>query len=186
MRYIAFDTETGGLEPDKVDILTGYFAILDENLQLQAELDLKVRPDGDAPYRVTAGALAINGINLVQHHREALTKTDAAACLRTFLGNYKPGGREKLIPVGQNVPFDIDFCRQMMPKKDWEGYCSYRKVDTADIAHFLALCGKINPKNFSLESLVEYFALPKTQAHNAKNDTLMTIMVLRELRKIVG
>lgn len=189
MRFIAFDTETGGLDNQKTDILTAYFAILDENFQLQAELDLKVRPDGDDPYRVTAGALSINNINIIKHHKEALTKTDAAECLKTFLRNYKPAGRERLVPVGHNVLFDIGFVQEhLLPKKDWDCYCSHRKIDTADIAYFLSLPPneKINSKNFALESLVEYFNLPKAAMHNAKNDTLATIMILREMRKLVS
>lgn len=128
MRYIAFDTETGGLSPAKTDILTAYFCILDDDLQLQAELELKIRPNGDDPYRVTAGALSINGIDLIKHHKEALTKTEAAFKLKAFLNNYKPPGKEKLIPVGHNLSFDVNFiCEHLLTKQEWDAFCGYKK-----------------------------------------------------------
>lgn len=59
-------------------------------------------------------------------------------------------------------------------------------MDTLDVAYLLTTCKRISPKGLGLETLVEYFNLPKTQAHNAKNDTLMTIMILREMKKLIS
>lgn len=197
-RYIAYDTETGGLDPRETDLLTAYFAILDETLTPVAELDLKLKPgpldpkDGpskDRPYRVTAGALGVNRINLLSHNVDAIPYAEGAKQLERLITNYKPEGRwGKLIPIGHNVPFDDGFVQEYLLKKaDWEKCVDYRKVDTCVVANFLKLCGRLNVKSVALESLCEYFKFPSVgAAHNAKNDTISTIMVLRELRKIVG
>lgn len=198
VRYIAFDTETGGLDPRETDLLTAYFAILDESLTPVAELDLKLKPgpldpkDGpskDRPYRVTTGALGVNRINLLSHNAEAITYFEAKAQLEKFITNYKPEGRwGKLTPIGHNVDFDIGFVSEHILKKaDWEKCVDYRKVDTCTIANFLRLSGRLPVKSVGLENLAEHFRLPAAgQAHNAKADTITTIMVLRELRKLIG
>jgi oligoribonuclease (3'-5' exoribonuclease) len=44
MNYIWFDTETGGLNPKIHSLLTAYFAIVDKDLNLIAELSLQLKP----------------------------------------------------------------------------------------------------------------------------------------------
>jgi DNA polymerase III epsilon subunit-like protein len=170
-----------------MSLLTAYFIILNTEFQPVAELDLKIRPDKSEPYIVTAEAIGINGIDLVQHNKDAVTEAAAADELRSFLRKYKPEGREKLIPVGHNIPFDIGFIeRHLVSRQQWSEFCEHRVVDTCVVANFLRLAGKLHVRSVSLDTLVSHFNLPRVQSHNAKNDTLQTVLVLKELWKLVG
>lgn len=83
MKYIVIDTETGGIGRD-VSLLSAYFGVLDENFNLLDELELFVRPDNHI-YQVTAEALGINKINLVEHEKKAVTYKEAGTKLFNFI-----------------------------------------------------------------------------------------------------
>jgi DNA polymerase III epsilon subunit-like protein len=187
--YLAFDTETGGLDPKKTSLLTAYFAVLDENFNAIAELDLKIKGDKNEIYHVTGEALKINGINLVELHDENrnVTKGLAALQLKDLLHKHTVGmnGISPLIPVGHNVDFDIGFVQEhLIPKDLWETYVSYRKLDTSSTANFLK-AKKVIPDNISgkLESLAKYFKIDigKGSYHNAKIDTVVCVALLQKM-----
>lgn len=182
--YIALDTETGGVTPE-TSLLTAFFAVLDENLCVVDELDLKVKPD-DGNYVVTAQALAINKINLVEHDKIAIPYKDAKTPMYKFLERNFQG--EKLIPVGHGIHFDV---RRVQPtlisQGSWENFVSYRLLDTGNAAQFLRAAG-VFPKDVSgsLGSLVAYFGIKsKGELHDARVDTLQTVSVLRALLNLV-
>lgn len=182
-RYIAFDCETGGITED-TSFLTGYFVVMDSNFQPLDMLDLKVKPNNKAPYIITAEALAINGINLVEHDKVAITQSEAGGKLREFLWRHSENGKVKLIPVGHNVAFDETFIwAHLLNKKEYEKYCSYRKLDTAVVAQYLKAKGKIpNTVSGSLSSLMAHYGLSfQTRAHDADSDTIATVEVLKKM-----
>jgi DNA polymerase III alpha subunit (gram-positive type) len=182
--YIALDTETGGVTPE-TSLLTAYFAVLDENLCVVDELDLKVKPD-DGNYVVTAQALGINKINLIEHEKVAIPYKDAKTPMYKFLERNYQG--EKLIPVGHGIAFDVVRIRPtLISQGSWENFCSYRTLDTGQAAQFLRAAGKF-PDNVSgsLGSLVAYFGIKfKGELHDARVDTLQTVAVLRELINLI-
>ena len=186
--FLAFDCETGGLSSDR-SLLTAYFIVYDEDFRTLGELDLKIKPDNDAPYIVDAGGLAVNGIDLVEHDKIAIPMKEAKRKLYDFLATHKPEGKGKLIPVGQNIGFDISFVQEnMLSKKVWDNFVSYHPIDTACIATVMKLIGMI-PKSEKtrLVNLVELFDVPLTNAHDAKADTVATVKVLRKmLQKLRG
>ena len=182
-KYIALDVESGGVTSG-TSLLSLYVTILDSDFNMIDEMDLKIKPD-DGIYYVTAEAMAVNGINLIEHDKEAITERQAGSKLYTFLNKNNPGGEVKLLPIGQNVGFDIEFViEKLIAKGSWEKYVSYRLLDTGVIAQYLKLLGKI-PESVSggLSSLVEFFGVEKREAHIAKNDVLMTVDVLRSMLK---
>lgn len=137
-------------------------------------------------YLVTPGALEINKIDLVKHEKISITQKEAGAKLRDFLGALtKPHG--KLIPVGHNVSFDIDQItgpNGIITKKDWELYTSYRTLDIAVVGRFLVISGLL-PEASNLESYAKLFKLDTTNLHTTKQDTLLTINILKEMFKRV-
>lgn len=178
------DCETGGLEGD-VSLLTAYFAILNKNLELTDELDLKLIPD-DGIYKVTGQALSINKIDLTKLAQEAITYKEAKTQLYNFL-NFNYNG-EQLIPIGQNINFDVAFIKGVIISKgSWESFVSHRPLDTMYIATYLKALGKLPAEqSVSLSNLVEYFniVLPEGEAHEARYDTIATVEVLRQLLEI--
>jgi hypothetical protein len=166
-----------------VSILSGYFAILDENFNLVEDLALQVKPD-DGIYHVTGGAMAVNGINLIEHDKVAITYKAAKPLLYEFL--WRNGRGEKLTPVGHGVKIDVDWTKEhLISEGSWETFVSYRTLCTSSAAQFLRAQGKI-PKEVSgsLGSLASFLGLPSVQYHDAKNDTMQTVLVLQELLKL--
>ena len=181
-RYIALDCETGGIGLDKT-LLTVFFMVLDEELAPMDQISFKLKP-ADGVYHVSAEALAINKINLIAHDVLAVTKSIAGQQLRTFLTRWSNNGAEKLVPIGHGVAFDlIHIHEHLLGRSEFEKYTSYRKLDTAVIAQFFKLQGKMpDSVSGSLTSLMEYYNLLFPNAHDAEADTRATVEVLKAMR----
>ena len=183
MKYLFCDVESGGPELEH-SLLSAYFVVIDENLQtVYGELDLKSKPN-NGNYLVRGEALGINGIDLVQHDKEAITESRAATLLYEFLEEHSPNGSIKLMPGGHGIEKDITFIKEHLTK-NWNKFVSYRYLDTGCIVQFLKLTGKV-PRDLggSLKELGEYFNVPISDLHTAKGDTLLTIEVLKKLRDL--
>lgn len=181
--YIALDTETGGVTPE-TSLLTAYLAVLDDAFHIVDEIDLKLKPE-DGNYVVTAQALSINKINLVEHDKVAMPYSKAKTPLYQFLEKNHQG--EKLIPLGHGVHFDVVRVRSLISQGSWENFVSYRMLDTSIAARFLIAAGVL-PKNLSgsLGSIVSHFGIKsKGDLHDARVDTLQTVSVLQELLNLV-
>lgn len=170
-RYLALDVETGGIGSDK-SLLTAYFSVMDQDMTVLDELYLHTKPD-DGTYLVTAEALRINGINLVDHESVAIPYKAAGQSLYSFLSKHSANGQYKLVPVGHNVAFDIKFlCEKLISENSWRNHCSYRVRDTGVLANSLIDAGRI-PSSISgsLGSLLEFFRIkPEGNLHDAKTD----------------
>jgi DNA polymerase III epsilon subunit-like protein len=185
MLKLAFDTETSGIDPDKYCLLTAYFAVLDENDLVVDELDLKVMPDnGEIAFEQSA--LNVNGIDLEAHKEDAITYSEGAKILESFLSKHSKGKKPQLQPCGHNISFDINFIKKtLLPVDRWEKYCHYRVLDTTPITSMLKEVGIFGEKVGSLESLVEHFGVEKRSAHNAKEDVLMWIDVFKSMKNML-
>jgi len=184
--YIALDTETGGVTPE-TSLLTAYLAILDENLLVVDDLNLRVKPE-DGNYVVTAQALAINKIDLIEHDKVAMTYKAAKGVLYDFLYRNCMDKHEKLIPVGHGTAFDVKrVVTHLISQGSWETFVSYRTLDTSIAAQFLRAAGRFpDSVSGSLGSLVGHFKLPSQgELHDARVDTLQTVSVLRELLNLI-
>lgn len=187
---MAFDTETGGLIPGDADLLTFYAGIFDEELKLVDELYLKLRPnDGRLPI-TEAQALKVNGINIVAHLEdpETITYAEATVKIKDMLNKYlqKTGRFSNIRPLGYNVPFDIKWTQHfLLPMKEWESILHYKHVDVMQNVDFLKDSGWFPQDLGSLGTVVDFLQLPKRNAHNAKEDTLMTIDVYKKLLEIM-
>jgi DNA polymerase III alpha subunit (gram-positive type) len=182
MFYLVMDTETGGLDPQRTSLLTAYFSVLDENLDLVDSFDMKLRQD---VYHVTAAALEINHINLIELHHQGEEIDKVTNKLNQFLRKYAVTGEdscEPLVPVGQNIAFDLQGLKMRLPDVRWNKYVSYRVLDTQVIARFLQMQGKL-PADLkcSLRSLASYFGVKDNAAHTADGDVLVTTEVLKFL-----
>lgn len=186
-KYIAFDCETGGIGTNH-SLLTVWFAVLDEKLNVIDTLDLKLKPNGGEPYRVNAEALNVNKIDLVAHDRVATTVSEGGQQLRSLLWQHSNNGKIKLIPIGHNVVFDEIFIHEhLLGKREWQKYVSYRHLDTGVIARYEIIKGNIpDTVSGSLSSLMEHFDIQFTGngAHDAQSDTLATVDVLKALLKL--
>jgi DNA polymerase III alpha subunit (gram-positive type) len=185
--FLALDTETGGIGLDK-SLLEATFVSLDEGFNVHERLELKIKPN-DLIYHVTAEALSINNINLVEHDKVAITEGKAGTLLYNFLKKqYLENKSEKLIPLGHNVKFDCVIIEEKLISS-WDQFVSYRVIDTCVIAQFLRVIGKL-PKDVecSLKGLRKHFGisliLPTGELHSASYDVDLSIEVFRNLIRI--
>lgn len=187
-RFLAFDTETGGINPKVNPILTAYFVLIGDDYSKIDELELKIK--ASEPYgNVEAEALAVNNIDLEKHNLEAdtLDRLAAADKLREFLKKHKGKSKsDRLVPLGHNVSFDIKMINeQLIPEKEWDQYISYAIRDTKPVCDFLKDFELLPPEIGNLGSLVKHLNVPKGIAHTAKDDVLMTIEAYRKLGEMV-
>lgn len=177
--YLTIDVETGGIGKDK-SLLTAYFGMLDENFKLVDGLLLHTKPN-DGIYAITAEALTINGIDLIAHDKMAMTETQAAPVLYEWLKKHSNSGAIKLIPVGHNVHFDIDFIvSKLINKKTWDKFVTYRTLDTGTVGLFLMKAGLIPEISASLGSLAKHFGV-EFKAHTADGDALATAECMKRM-----
>lgn len=199
MSYLAFDCETTGLLPN-CNILTAYFVILDNNLNILDELDLKIKHDY---YLVFTKALEINNINLLEHDKIAISVIEARSQLIKFLKKYDTintdasHNKNKYQIIGHNIKFDIDMLisNKMLNLNEINLYFQTNcYLDTYKIAQLLKSQKKINKcQSLSLSKLCYYFNIDTDKSinesnnddennfHNCKYDTLCTINLFKKL-----
>lgn len=183
MKYLAFDVEAGGTEVEH-SLLSVYFVVIDEDLKtVHGELDLLVKPDS-GNYVVTAQALEVNKIQLIEHDKVAITESKAGTLLYNFLKIHAPNGTSKLTPLGHNIAFDIDFIKKHLLNKSFNQFVSYRMLDTSSIIQFMKLRGSVSRDLAgSLSEIAAHFGISTVTnvPHTAKGDTWMVIEILRKL-----
>lgn len=190
MMHLFFDMETTGLDEQKNDILTAYFAIYNENLEFIDDLDLMLKPDD--PNKVIIydiEAFETTGINLEDHLKNpaTITYSKGRELLTKMLIKHKiPNKRSHYRYSGQNIGFDIKFLKEHMGDSEgFEKLINHGNIDTFQIATFLKECDMIAADVGNLGSLVDYFGLPMGTAHNAKEDVLMTVNVYRAMKNMM-
>lgn len=190
MNYLLLhDKETGGLDPKTSDVLTGYYAIVNEDLQIVDDLNLKLKPDGRLP-NAEAGALKHNKINLAEHLADPATITYSAAIpqIEALIRKYlkKNGRYSNIRPFGYNIDFDLSFeWQHLIQKAHWDTMIHYVSVDPKRNMDFLKDAGWFPKDLGSLVSVNDYLGLPKRLAHNAKEDCLMTLDVHKVMLQIM-
>ena len=81
-KYLVLDCETGGFEG--TSLLTFHFDVLDKDFNTLDSLSLFLRPK-DHIYKVTAEALTVNHIDLIEHEKKAITYQEGGTLLFDFL-----------------------------------------------------------------------------------------------------
>ncbi len=182
--FLALDIETGGIGHDK-SLLSLFMAFLGENCEVRSELDLKIKPDNGI-YHVTAEAMAINKIDLIEHDKTAITYREAGTKVYDFLNAASRLTTTQLIPLGHGVSFDCAFIKNtIISEGSWNKFVSYRSLDTSPISRFLMLTGKLPKLSGSLESLTKHFGIkPVGPFHEAKTDVMASIEVFKRLLEL--
>ena len=179
MKLLVTDTETGGLDPKKEDVLTLGFAVW-ENNEILDKIEFKVSKE---EYRVKESALIVNKLDLEELKKTGKTEKQIIKELTTFIK--KNFGKEKPMLCGHNVNFDVGFIKALFERNffDFESLFGYRILDTMSIMTFLFLQGKTETRLGRLDDAILYFNLdiPKEERHTALGDVLVTIKVLEKM-----
>ena len=189
MHYLWFDTETGGLDSKKHSLLTAYFAICDKNLVVIDELYLQLKPEDVSKVSVTEFAMNVNKINLAEHlaDKNTVTYAEGKEQLIAMLNKNKiPRKRKSFRPCGHNITFDKNFIwDQFVDKETWDKMIHYNDLDTLSVCTFLQDANIFPDGVQKLTDLVEYLDLPIGEAHNARGDVLMNIVVYKSIRSLM-
>lgn len=191
MHYLWSDCETGGKKKEKHPLLQAYFAVYNDKMEFVDELELFLKPDeGDhTTVCVEQEALDVTGINIEEHFKSpnTITYTEGRKLLLDFLTKHKiPNKRKHFRLSGHNVAFDLGFINTyLLDEDEWEKLVHYLLIDTLRICTFLQDCGLIAGDIGNLGSLVEYFGIPKDQAHNARGDIKMNVGVYKALLQMM-
>ena len=161
-RFVALDTETTGLDPEK-DRIVEVAALLFEEGQVTDRFVSYVNPGIKVPAEVSA----VNHISneMLVH---ALVPQAVFPELLRFLGNAKEG--ETLI-CGHVTAFDLSFlCRELSLL---ERSADFRFVDTRRLA-------VENPElqSHSLDAVAQYYGIPHENAHRAEEDAEVSGQIL--------
>lgn len=184
-KYISVDVETGGIG-GPADLLTAFFGIHDEDLNLIEELTIRLRPDSeDDFFSVSAKALEINKINLVEHFKVAKPKSEAGKELWEYLRRHSENGGNKLIPVGHNVYFDIlKISDKLLGKKTLDAFVQYGVLDSGSIKKFMQLL-KLLPQDLpgGLGKIMAHYGIEfQGEAHNERADALGSVDLIKRMR----
>lgn len=189
--FVLHDKETGDLDPKKGDVLTAYYAIVEcDTFRIVEEIYLKLKPDGDRMPVANPQALRVNGIDLRLHMAdpETITYSQGKEKIKALLSKHREKGRwSNLRVLGYNVDFDLAFeYEYLLTKEEWEKFVHYVTADPKRYVDFLKDCGWLPKDVGSLVSAVEFFGIPKRGAHNAKEDSLMTLEVYKKLIELMN
>jgi hypothetical protein len=181
--FLPLDTETGGIGPE-VSLLSAHYIAADKDWNVIDELLLLTKPNNGL-YMVTAEALAINKIDLIAHDKVAMTYSEAGGKLREFIWKHSQNGKVKLQPMGKNVAFDVEkITDNVLGKKTWNQYVSYRCYDITPLITYLKRTGKLRPDApESLEGLANYINFPFVP-HTADGDNYAGIAVMKWLESL--
>ena len=182
--YLFLDTETGGLDLDRHSLLSIGLAVGDDGV-LRDSLELLLRHE---PYVVSAGGMAVNRIDLVQHHQAALEPEAALAAFDAFCLRHFPD-RGPITLVGHNVAFDRNFLAVFFAQqgRPLEPRISHRIIDTHSLAAALRDAGRLTLESLSSSALFQYFGIviPEEKRHTALGDALGTFELYWKLVEVV-
>jgi DNA polymerase III epsilon subunit-like protein len=179
MYYLVFDCETTGLLPS-CNVLTAYFIILDNELNIIDELDLQIKHDF---YIIFPKALEINQINILDHDKHGISKLEANNKIINFLKKYDTNYKV----IGHNIKFDINMLKSnnLINDEDINKYFNEQYLDTYELAKKLKFKNKISRfQSLSLNKLCNFLDIEcklDINFHNAKYDSYMTIELYKKL-----
>lgn len=182
MRRIWIDIETTGIDPEKHFILQLSYIIEEDNKILLTN-DLKMQKLNFTEKDIDMKALEVNNINLEEirtyppiEEQMKVFISDICKCFdRNSLYNYK----NKPIPCGYNVNFDISFLKKAMQNigTDFNNIFSFMYYDVMQVVNGLRLANKFTSENIKLSTVLKVFnLLPEdgSKLHNSMVDILLT------------
>ena len=164
-RFIAFDTETTGLDPDR-DRIVELGAVVFEKGISTASFQSYVNPGICIPAEVSA-------LNLITDKMLAAApaEKDVYPEFMKFLGDAATG---KTLICGHVAAFDLRFLCKALDRLGIEA--SFRFIDTRQLATQIP-----ELEHHSLAAVAEYFEILHEKAHQAKEDALTSGRILLKI-----
>lgn len=183
-KLLVIDTETGGLDPERHSLLS-IAAVVWDDCHAVGEIEILV---AEPEVSVTAQAMEINRIDLVNHARHAVAPAHALQRLLEFATvhfAFELARRDQIVLAGHNVGFDIAFLRRLcrLAGADYPRIFSHRSLDTASVLRFLSLCGRLPESAAASSEAFAHFgiAIGEEARHTALGDARATAELLSRL-----
>lgn len=173
LRFVVFDTETTSLDMDKARLLSlGAVSCVHDQVNVGTALDCYVSwGTGTRPENVE-----IHGIT----QRRSDTGMEPEEVIAAFL-NYIQGA----VLVAHHVDFDEAVINAILHKYHNGLKLVNPKLDTAKLAmrleHSRFDKSTVNPKNYSLDALMERYDIDPLERHSALGDAYSTALLLMKL-----
>jgi len=185
MKFLYLDCETTGLDPRKHGVIQVACILAKGKTIRDAKvidrLNIRFNPLSIG-CKIDKEALKINGIKKKEIEK---FPTDSFKMLIDFLhvycNPYDP--KDKLVAVGQNVKFDIEFLHGWAKREEFNymgSYIDWRVIDTLVVARLQSALGNINPPDFKLATLCKEYGITPPN-HDAMDDILATKKLLERM-----
>ena len=170
-RILVFDTETGGLEPQKCGVCSVTLKVTGEDIIKT----ILIKPEENVRY--DAKALEVNGFTLEELEEKGIPAIDAIKEINKFIAeNFGYG--VKPMAVGHNVKFDVDFLDALYERNTHQKFSkqiNYHLMDTMMMAQMLHHAGIKKHSRFRLVDVYrELFGENFQNAHTSQADVLAT------------
>ena len=164
-RYIAFDTETTGLDPEN-DSIVELGAVVFEKGIPTASFQSYVNPGSRIPAEVSA-------LNHITDEMLAAAPAEKEVYpeFMKFLGDAASG---KSLICGHVAAFDLSFLCKALDRLGIEA--AFRFIDTRQLATQIP-----ELEHHSLAAVAEHFDVPHENAHQAREDALTSGRILRKM-----
>lgn len=177
---VAFDTETTGLTARHEIVQIAAVPCNNFEPDLENAFVSYIRPEKlhiCDPVSMEVNKLSLKRLKKAPSQKEVRKK---------FLGWMKGLGEDpKILPLGQNVDFDLRFIRRWLGFETFEKYFSITR-DTRIVTTFLKDSGVFPRKvKTNLTELSKHFNIKREKHHDALDDAVATIKVYKKLMKLV-
>jgi DNA polymerase III subunit epsilon len=181
-KILFIDTETGGVDPANHSLLSLALVVWKEG-EVRESIEILIN---DGVLNVTEKALEINGINLSEHKKKAVSPDLALQQFGQFLDIHFSRD-EKIILGGHNINFDVNFLNGFLSRNGYsfQQRFSHRFVDTSSILFYLYLTGKIKRKLTASQDAFDYFGITVPGRHTALGDAFATAQLFSKLVSIL-
>uniref|UniRef100_UPI00404B7045 3'-5' exonuclease n=1 Tax=Flavobacterium sp. TaxID=239 RepID=UPI00404B7045 len=166
-RYVVFDSETTGLNPNKDKILSiGAVAIQNNQIVIDDFMEVFLVQD-----YFKADSVPIHGI-LKEGKEVKISETDAIIKFLEFIKN--------ATLVGHHVAFDVEMINQALNRLDL-GKLKNEVMDTDVMYQKLKYLPQ--EEHYSLDELCTIYKIRKSDRHTASGDAFITALLFLKLKK---
>lgn len=169
-RYVAFSTETTGLDAEKDVILSiGAVAIENNTIVVKDSFEALIFQEKFTP-EVALKTGVLKGIPDEKH-----SESEAIEAFVTYLGN--------AILVGHRIHFDIAMINSALERL----HCGKLKNEALDIEVMFKKWKQIpEEKQYSLDELSASFKISKSERHTASGDAFIISLLFQRLKQRLG
>jgi DNA polymerase III alpha subunit (gram-positive type) len=174
--FCILDTETTGLDPKLQEIIQFACVLCDNNLNKIKEFSFRVHPQHIQTASIDA--LNINGYDPSSWDPNFPNHKAAFMGLNDFLAKNNING-DIVIPVGQNIKFDMDFLTSSYEREGVLFPFSFTTLDLIDISKIWAYFRNVRLRRHSLKYLSTFTGIVNNNPHDAIADVETTLSILK-------